>query len=248
MGRGNSREGGGRRGLPLEMEREDSGGAKDAETLGGLDELGARVALENLGATVQQLRPREQLQRPLHRAHLHATRGGRGRAGGPAGGAARAGRSGGAEPVAAYRGKGGGSARRWSSGGGSGGIARGSRASRQTSRRQTTIPSHRRTPRAAGGPQRRACSRRVGSRAACTAPRGSPPAGGGTRRVRLVREEGRDVSSQYGRKGGGGRPAAESSVPRASSRCSARRASGARIRSSTLEQLATRSSCPRGSV
>jgi len=32
--------------------------------------------------------------------------------------------------------------------------------------------------------------------------------GGGTRRVRLVREEGRDVSSQYGREGegGGGRP------------------------------------------
>jgi len=27
--------------------------------------------------------------------------------------------------------------------------------------------------------------------------------GGGTRRVRLVREEGRDVSSQYGREGGG---------------------------------------------
>ena len=26
--------------------------------------------------------------------------------------------------------------------------------------------------------------------------------GGGTRRVRLVREEGRDVSSQYGREGG----------------------------------------------
>ena len=32
------------------------------------------------------------------------------------------------------------------------------------------------------------------------------PTGGGTRRVRLVREKGRGVSSQYGREGGGGMP------------------------------------------
>ena len=39
----------------------------------------------------------------------------------------------------------------------------------------------------------------------------SPPTAraGGTRRVRLVRKEGRDVSSQYGREGGGGRVGGE---------------------------------------
>ena len=43
---------------------------------------------------------------------------------------------------------------------------------------------------------------RAGPAQAEAPPHSGPP--GGTRRVRLVREEGRDVSSQYGREGGGG--------------------------------------------
>ena len=50
--------------------------------------------------------------------------------------------------------------------------------------------------------------------------------GGGTRRVRLVRKEGRDVSSQYGREGGGGPLFLGQRLPGGTMKCASPRASG----------------------
>ena len=70
--------------------------------------------------------------------------------------------------------------------------------------REGGAPTHARRaarmPNPAPAPAR--CSAVFASASHAAAPHGAPPICGGTRRVQLVRRDGRDVSTLYGREGG----------------------------------------------